>query len=92
MDALLTPPWGKRRWNLTTKEPDSLREWVRREIYRTGFKKMLEEVESYLEGLRLRWDNLDSKTRIRQLKDIKNYLEMLEALEEERAEKAGECL
>ena len=75
---------------MTAKEPDSLREWVRREIYRTGFKKMLEEAENHLKGLRMMWDNLDPGARVQRLRDIKNYLELLMDLEKERAEKAGE--
>jgi hypothetical protein len=83
---------GKRRWNLTAKEPDSLEEWIKREIYRAGLKTMLGEVEKLLRGLRMRWNDLDPGARIQQLRDIRSHLELLMYLEKERAEKAGECL
>jgi hypothetical protein len=108
MDALLTPPWGKRRWKMTMedqaekvgkaiaekmrKAADNLGEWIRQEIYRTGFRKMLEEAENHLEGLRMMWNNLDPEARVQRLRDIKNYLEMLADLEEDRAKRMGEWL
>jgi hypothetical protein len=71
---------------------NNLGELIRREIYRAGFRKMLEEAESHLRGLRMMWDNLDPEARVQQLWSIKNYLEMLADLEEDRAKRMGERL